>query len=288
MFILTGATGTGKTKLSLEFAYKYSFSIINFDSLSFYKDLTVVTAKPSEEDCLRVHHDLINFLNPYEKCNIFKFLHLVKEVKRKSFFVGGSIFYLQALIKKPYQENPIQENFKSFFERIYEFIDTDTTLSFLSSIDPNFLQKYSKNDHYRIKRAILFFLATNQPYSEQKSSEGEYSQYTIVETVLEKKDHLYFLEKRIDTMIQDGMIEEVADFLKKYPGSVLENTIGVKEVLMYLNKECSLTEMKEMIFIRTRQLAKRQKNFLKKFSTIKINMLTDQDPVKLLETIYPK
>lgn len=288
MFILTGATGTGKTKLSVDFALKHNLSIINFDSLSFYKDLTIVTAKPSKEDLLKVHHDVINFLNPYEKCNIKKFLNLVKNTSKESFFVGGSIFYLQSLVKQPYQEIPIKENLKIFFEQIYESIDSQTTLNLLHAIDPLFLQKYSKNDHYRIKRSILFFLATSQPYSEQKSLPGDFAHYTIVETVLEKSDHLIILQKRIDQMIENGMIDEISDFSKKYPNSILDNTIGVQETLLYLQGKYTLPEMKENIFIRTRQLAKRQKNFLKKFDTKKINMLKDQDPVKLLEIACPR
>lgn len=288
MFILTGATGTGKTKLSVDFASKHNLSIINFDSLSFYKDLAIVTAKPSKEDLLKVHHDVINFLNPYEQCNIKKFLNLVQNASKKSFFVGGSIFYLQSLVKQPYQEIPVEENLKIFFEQIYESIDSQTTLNLLNAIDPLFLQKYSKNDHYRIKRSILFFLATNQPYSEQKSSPGEFAHYTIVETVLEKSDHLIILQKRIDQMIKEGMIDEISEFSKKHPNSILNDTIGVKETLVYLQGKYTLPEMKENIFIRTRQLAKRQKNFLKKFDTKKINMLKDQDPVKLLEIICPR
>ncbi len=279
--ILTGATCTGKTKYSILLAKKLNTSIINADSLLFYKDLKIATAKPSEKDLNEVKHHLIDFLDHDEKFNAKNYVLKVEKIlkKEKSLVVGGSIFYIRALISGPFQENSIEDIRKKFLEKIINKISYDQLIDLLSKVDSFFFEKYSKNDFYRIKRALIFYIINNRPYSQERPTEGLLKDEKIIIFHLPKEKHDFLIKTRVQDMIKEGLIEE-AEKIKKLK-SPLMNVIGIKEAIDFLDKKTSLKEMTEKIYIRTRQVAKRQRNFLKNLKGMMINPL-EQDPIEMI------
>jgi tRNA dimethylallyltransferase len=320
IIIITGATASGKTSLSLELAqtlHKENIpaEIINFDSLLFYKDLNIGTAKPTADELNTVKHHLIDICTIQEEMNASRFcelaLPLVKEMHQNAIIpilVGGSAFYIRALVKGMYEGKSISKETRSLVEKItlekgYSFIRSE-----LKTNDPLSFNDLHENDEYRNIRAYEFFIQEGRPISEEKMkindpydfSDSEHEDWDILHFYLDipKEDHWPIIEKRTKHMIDAGLIAEVEAILKRSDISGEEKSlqsIGYKETVDHINllkgdEQASLNDLIEKIYIATRQLAKSQKTFFKKIEPkLKFHPIKDKDIIinKGLEFIRP-
>ncbi len=287
--IISGATATGKTKTSIDIARHFKerhFEIINFDSLLFYKELNIGTAKPSKEEIAEIQHHLVNISSISNELNANEFIELAKvkidELHDKSIIpilVGGSTFYLRALIKGMYDSVTISDEIRSESESLLKERGITFFLEYLKEHDPESLKILHENDHYRITRAYEHYRMTGSPISEEKKksdknqpydfSINQYPDWNIIHLNmhLEKELHWNLMKERAAKMIDSGLIEEVKNLLEsRFTGTEKPlQSIGYKETIDYLNgKISSKDELLEKIYIATRRLAKSQKTFLKK------------------------
>ncbi len=308
LIIISGPTACGKTSSSIKLA-RYLISknknseIINFDSLLFYKEISIGTAKPSLEEQNGILHHLVDIQSIENEINASDFVELAKlkisELQNKNILpilVGGSAFYLRALIMGMYEEvtplenqhlkNKIKEKWKMIYQEngIYEIIQ------YLKIHDPVSLQNYHENDHYRLVRACEHFDLTKKPISLQKKIFDSKNPYDFSSS---KYHHLHFymnlpkdthqdvIRKRTEKMIADGLILEVEDLIKMGLSTDLKplQSIGYKEVIDYLNGNIKTEdELIERIIISTRQLAKSQRTFFNKITPkFEINPLNQLD-----------
>lgn len=293
IIILSGATATGKTKTSIQIALDLEkkinkkVAIVNFDSTLFYNELNIGTAKPTEKEIQGVPHYLINIRPALTPINAFEFseiavLQIEKLLKLNHviLLVGGSAFYIRALIKGMYSENtnPDKHKVKDEINKSYKEDGITPLRDFLKQFDYESFNSLHENDHYRIIRAVEFFKLHNKKISEEKYQLNELEPYNLLKSPynhweilhchleIPKDIHWEIMEKRAKQMVNDGLIKEVKNLLKSgFTGQ--EKTlqlIGYKETLEYIQSEQTLDEYIEKIFISTRQLAKAQRTFFNK------------------------
>lgn len=286
VIVISGATATGKTDLSLNLAKKFNCPIINFDSLLFYKELNIGTAKPTPEELNIVKHHLVNVSSISNPLNAASFVKLalpiidnLHQLQQTPILVGGSGFYLQALLNGMYDSKTTDQEILLKSENLYAKEGIKPFLDILSQNDLESFKLYHENDHYRIRRAVEHFWMTGKPFSKSreemkhKLKNAPQNNWDIKHYYLNvpKDLHWPIIKKRTLKMIQNGLINEVKEILDQGFSPELKplQAIGYKEVCDYLNsesKEQNLDDLVEKIYISTRRLAKAQKTWFNKVS----------------------
>jgi len=285
MFALIGPTASGKSNLAIKLAKKLNYEILSLDSLSIYKEIDIASAKPSKEELKSIKHYGIDEIYPNEKFDVIKFIEIYKKIKHKNIIiVGGSSFYLKAMINGISPMPKIEENIKKEAKK--------KDYNFLKKIDKVYASKISSNDTYRIQKGIEIYLATNLPptlYFKQNPPKPIIKNIPIFEIQIDRKTLKERIKKRTQKMFEIGLIDEVAFLEKKYKDRRLPalKAIGIKEVLDYFNGKFTLNELKEKIITNTSRLAKRQQTFNKTQFPNKISTPIDKLEEIILNRIKP-
>lgn len=309
VIILSGATATGKSQMAIDIAtHLHSLGpwvIVNFDSLLFYKELSIGTAKPTQEEMKQIPHemvDVVHFHNPLNASDYIKMATPVinKHLKegKKIILTGGSAFYLRALIKGMYDSEPVSKLIRQEVHNLFESEGIDGVRAVLKKHDPLSFQNLHENDVYRNIRAVEHFLSTGYALSTERLKKEEDRPYdlslhqhgwdlTHFYLEIPKEAHWEIMKKRTQTMVKIGLINEVQGLLN-LGATGLEKplqSIGYKETLAYLNGHISSTEqLIDSIYLSTRKLAKAQKTFWNKLNPKQpINPL--KDSAKLIQTL---
>ena len=286
---IIGPTASGKSDLAIKIALKIDAYILSIDSLSIYKEIDVVSAKPSQEELKKVKHFGVNFLNPDEYFSVDIFINLYKEVyelcqkeRKNLIIVGGTSFYLKSLLEGLSTLPEISQMIK---KRVTQQLkNLEESYEFLHTIDPAYMQKISPNDAYRIEKALLIYEASALSPSEWflKNPPKPIIKDLAIFNIEVSRDILRErIAKRTGKMFELGLIDEVARLEQKYtrtPNAM--SAIGIVEVLDFFDAKTTKEEMLELISIHTAQLAKRQQTFNKtQFSD------TISAPLEALENI---
>jgi len=262
--------------------------IINFDSLLFYKELNIGTAKPTLEEKEGHPHLLIDICSAKEPMNAHDYIQRAEDkiischkAGEVPILVGGSAFYLRALIKGMYESTKVSEESKEEIDRLYKEEGIKPFIEFLQSKDPETMKILHENDHYRIIRAYEHILQTGQPFSAERKrmealnpydlSSGVHEDWEIHHIYLDlpKEEHWSYITRRTKQMFDQGLVKEVENLLSSgFTGEEKPlKSIGYIETIDYLqNKFESESEYLERISISTRQLAKSQRTFFKKIT----------------------
>ena len=297
IIIISGPTASGKTKTSVNLATKLGGEIINFDSLVFYKELTIGTAKPTQKEMNDIPHHLVGTHSIYSPLNAADFIkeavpiiNRIHERNKTVFLVGGSGFYLQALLHGMYDSPTTSEKILNQSETLYLKQGITPFLKILKDEDLESFERYHENDHYRIRRAVEHFWQTGQRFSTSRKKMQTDMNLTPIEKYewdlfhlyldIDKEEHFKIIQKRSQTMLKNGLIEEVRAILSKgADGSEKPlNSIGYKETISYIRGDFpSIEAYLERLNINTRRLAKSQRTWFKKVEKKSYNPLTDQD-----------
>lgn len=304
LIIVSGPTATGKTRISIEIAEKVPESVIvNFDSLLFYKEISIGTAKPTLEEQKGIPHYMIDVASISSPMNAADFIKMA-QAKIEDLFsqnkivilVGGSAFYLRALLKGMYESATPSEEIKTQIEKMFQEGGIESILGYLQTNDPESVKNYHINDHYRLMRAAIHFASTGTKISEQKQNLDEKDPYDLSSVVhpwsilhlyldLPKDKHFEIIQARTAKMFKDGLMEEIETLAGS--GFTLEEkplaSIGYKEAIEYRRGLFnSAEECMERISISTRQLAKSQRTFFNKIHPkISFNPLLDREKIVL-------
>lgn len=282
VIIVSGPTATGKTDLAIELAHKFGGEIVNFDSLLLYKEISIGTAKPTPLERNTIPHHMIDVRSISEPMNAADYaraaqpiIQKLHEEKKIVYLVGGSGFYLQALLRGMYDSPTTPEEVTKRSDELYEREGITPFLEFLRLNDEKSFQRYHSNDHYRIRRAVEHFWTTNSPLSVAREEKDESNQVLLRQNIhgwdvlhlyldLPKDEHLKIIEKRTDRMLTSGLVDEVRELLSSgFNGKEKPlQSIGYKEILDFISGDFStLEECRERIIISTRQLAKSQRTW---------------------------
>ncbi len=268
---IIGSTASGKTSLAIQTAKKIDAHILSLDSLSIYKDIDIVSAKPTRKERNGIIHYGIDHIYPYEDFDVTTFITLYKDVVKKCedvsknlVIVGGTSFYLKMLIEGvsllPSISQETQEHTKNYL------CELEKTYQWLYKLDPHYMAHIKSNDRYRIEKVLHIYLETKKIPTEYFKAVPPTPAISTPLPIYQIEWDRELLRKRIalrtKNMIKDGLIDEICMLEKKYTRAPnCMKAIGIKETLAYLDGLYSKNEMLEKITINTARLAKRQKTF---------------------------
>lgn len=271
MVILTGPTAVGKTELSIKLAKKIGGEIISADSMQVYRYMDIGSAKIKEEERQGISHHLIDVLNPEEEFNVYIFQKMAVECLKGIYergripvIVGGTGFYIQALLYDiEFEPQKECRKIREELEKIASEKGNAVLHQKLKELDPESAELIHENNSKRIIRALEFYELNKVPISkhnkEQRERKAAYNACYFVlnderEKIYERIDH------RVDKMVEEGLLEEVKQLKNKgcHKDMVSMQGLGYKELLSYLNGECTLEEAVYQIKRDSRHFAKRQ------------------------------
>lgn len=257
IIVITGPTGVGKTKLSIELAKRLNGEIINADSTQVYKEMNIGTAKITEDETESIPHHLFSFKRVNEEYTVYDYqidgrkkIDDIIDKNKTPIIVGGSGLYLNALIY----------NYKFYKEdNIYDFdcLSDEEMYGQLIKLDPNI--NIDKKNHQRLVRAYAKYINNSEPINNNGGKELIYDDIFIIGLTTERETLYKIINKRVDQMIENGLIKEVRDLIGTYGiTKEIKTAIGYKEFLPYFNEEIELDEVISNIKKNSRNYAKKQ------------------------------
>lgn len=273
LITIIGPTASGKTELGVKLAEKFGGEIVSGDSMQVYKEFEISTAKPTPCQMKKVKHHMVNILSVKEEFSTAKFKILASECINKileknklPFMVGGTGLYIDSVLKNTeYDFN--ESNLKKSNIDLTGF-DNFELMEILKKIDIKSAEKIHVNDLKRLKRAIEFFYSAGYPISEQvENSHKIPSPYKTCKIGLnfKNRDILYErINNRVDNMFESGIIDEVKNISVMKIGKTAKSAIGYKELLDFIEGNCSIDCAKENLKRATRRYAKRQLTWFRK------------------------
>ena len=269
--VLTGPTAVGKTALSIELAKAISGAIISADSMQVYKHMDIGSAKIMPEEMEGIRHYLVDEFEPDEEFHVARFVDRAKECLNEIYregkipiIVGGTGFYIQALL---YDVNFSEQNTNTEYRKELEYLAEEKGAEYLhkmlKEVDAASAEAIHANNRKRVIRALEFYHLTGTKISEHNETEKQKtSPYNFAYFVLtDNRKHLYErIEKRVDMMIKNGLVEEVQKLkdMGYHREMVSMQGLGYKEILDYLDGKMTLEEAVSLIKKETRHFAKRQ------------------------------
>ena len=271
IFSIFGPTGIGKSSLAIELAKKIDGEIIGVDSRQIYNGIPIGTAQPNTCQLKEVPHHLIGFKKLSERISAGEYIELIDrkvdeiiQKNKSAILCGGTGLYFKSLKEGIFEGSHTNDNIRSRLEKEYE-IDKEKLFKTLQKIDPDYSNKVHINNKKRLIRALEVYESTGKPMSKNFDSLSKNSRYANDYYFVYLKMNNDFLHprilKRIKYMIDDGMIDEVDEIIKRKINISHINYIGFKEISSFIKKEISINEAIDNIFVRTRQYAKRQKKW---------------------------
>lgn len=276
VIVICGPTASGKTSLSIELAKRIQGEIVSSDSMQIYQEMNIGTAKPTQEEMQGIQHYLLDFISPEERYSVADYKRdakkAIEEIIKKGkipIIVGGTGLYIDSLIYEiEYPNIEFDKEYRKELEKRVHVEGLEKLYEEAEKIDPLAIQKISQKDTKRILRILEIYHATGKTKTEQevesrkKPAEYDYRVYALKwdrEILYER------INKRVDQMLEQGLIEEVKGILKRhkeFPTAM--QGLGYKEVEKYLKGELTKEEMIEKIKMETRRYAKRQMTWFRK------------------------
>ncbi|OGC07333.1 tRNA (adenosine(37)-N6)-dimethylallyltransferase MiaA [candidate division WOR-1 bacterium RIFOXYD2_FULL_36_8] len=275
--IILGPTATGKTKFSIKLAEESNGEIISADSMQVYRGMDIGTAKPPLEERKNIPHHLIDIINPDEEWTVSDFIASTKKIipeiivrGKTPLIVGGTGLYLWALING--FSFPIVSGNEKIRENL-EKLTIEELYTKLNSVDKQSAEKIHQNDRKRIIRALEVYELTGSPITQmQKMKKSDTTETANIIGLNLSREQLYEkINRRADNMIKKGLIDEVEGLLAKGYSKNLRSfqALGYKEVVEYLEGRWTKEEMIEELKKRTRNFARRQMTWFKRFKNVK-------------------
>ena len=273
IILISGPTASGKTNFAIEFAKKNNGEIINADSMQVYKELKILTARPDKKEQKKIKHHLYGIVSVKSNFSTGQWLKLaikkireIKKLKKVPILVGGTGLYFNALEKGLVKipkipiafRNKIRLKQKEYGQKKFynKLLKIDQKVK--KKIDPNDIQRSIRAYEVKsfTKKSIYDWIKQTKPYFRESSFLKFYIN-------IDKENLINRIEKRINKMIRAGAVDEVKNYRKlnlhnQYSASKI---IGIEEIGKFLDKTLKLEKTKELILIRTRQYAKRQKTW---------------------------
>lgn len=277
LLIILGPTASGKTDLAIRVAKWLGTEIISADSRQFFRELSIGTARPSEEQLKAARHHLIGHISVRDKYNISRFEQDVLALLNDLFtnfqtvvMCGGSGLYIdavcQGLDEQPEHDPAIRHLLTTEFKNQgIQYLRDE-----LQRLDPEYYEEVDLSNPNRMIRALEVCLMTGTPYSSYRKGFQKRRDFRIVKIGIDiPREELYNrINTRVDKMMAEGLLDEVrANSGYRHLNAL--NTVGYKELFTYLDGECTLDVAVEKIKTNTRRYAKRQMTWFRKDNEIR-------------------
>lgn len=290
LFALTGATGIGKSQLSLSLAERFDAELIGMDSRQIYKGFVIGTAQPSACDRNRVRHHLVDFLSPMQSYSAGEFCRDVKQIleenpEKNFILVGGTGLYLQSLVLGLPKIPKIDEAIRTQYERMAEEQGVDTLYKMALEIDPESVQKLEGYNVQKIIRILEVWKTTGEKLSElQKNREGGIGEIPVY-WLNRSRENLYArINARVDKMMHDGWLQEIHELAKKVPiEAPAWQSLGYRELLC-AKSDSEIAKILEEVKKKTRNYAKRQLTWFRwQVKSTSVDLDIEENPADFIE-----
>jgi tRNA dimethylallyltransferase len=290
LLVIAGPTAAGKTAVAIKLAQQLKTEIISADSRQFYREMSIGTAKPTDEELAAAKHHFINSHSVTENFNVGDFekqsLQLLDELFKthdRVIMAGGSGLFIQAVTKGfddlPVADAATREKLNlELAEKGIQFLQDQ-----LKTADPDYYNLVDLNNPQRLIRALEVFEATGKPISSYRKAVTNKRSFNCIKIGLDLPREILYqrINQRVDDMIAQGLVEEVRSLLPYRQLNAL-NTVGYSELFGYFNGKTDLNTAIELIKQNTRRFAKRQLTWFRKDKEIKWLMADDPE---LIDTI---
>ncbi len=263
IYVIVGPTGIGKTKLSIALAKHFDTEVISGDSVQVYKELTIGSAKVLPSEMEGIKHHLIDILDPKEEFSVALFQKLVREKiteiqtnNKIPIIAGGTGLYIKSVLYDYNFENTKRDN---NLEEKYQDLTNEELHKILEEKDFEASHNIHQNNRKRVLQAIS--RSKTNKVSQNKNKDNKLFDFKIIGLKLNRELLYELINKRVDTMIKNGLIEEVKSLYDKGVKGNSVSAIGYKELYQYFEGEMSLEESIDKIKQHSRNLAKKQFTF---------------------------
>lgn len=281
IIVICGPTASGKTALSIELAKKINGEIVSADSMQIYDEMQIGTAKPDEEEMQGIKHYLIGSVKPTTRYSVSEYkkdaIKAIEEILKKGktpIIVGGTGLYVNSLIYGiDYPEVKTDLEYRKQLEQEAEEQGLEYLYEKAKQIDEKAMQNISINDKKRILRVLEIYKETGKTKTQlelESRANGVPYDYKVFAINMTREILYDRINKRVDIMLEKGLIEEVRMLYKKYGEELCTSIqgIGYKEVIEYIKNLITKEEMIEKIKMETRRYAKRQLTWFRKIENI--------------------
>lgn len=275
-WVLTGPTASGKTMLSIRLAKEYDCEIVCMDSMQIYRGMNIGTAKPTEEEMAGIPHHMLDVADPVEAFSVARYQELAEECiadiharGKRALLVGGTGLYLRAL-RQPMAMGDVSadEGVRAELEALAAEEGGKQRLhDMLEAVDPETAARLHLNDVRRAVRALEVHRLTGVPFSKQPQLQTESRFVYRVASLTMDRALLYArIEKRVDQMIGQGLVDEVRGLLDSGVPADCQamKAIGYKEIVPYIRGESTWEETDYLLKLNTRHYAKRQLTWMRR------------------------
>lgn len=290
VIVIVGPTASGKTATSIKVAKELNGEIVSADSMQIYKDMNIGTAKPTVEEQEGIKHYMLDVVYPNEEFNVAKYKEMaecaIEEILSKGklpIIVGGTGLYINTLVDAiEFLDIGEDLNYRNEMLKRAQIEGNEIIHDELKKIDKESAAIIDKNNVRRVIRALEIYRLTGKTKSDldkesRKEPKYDYRMYGID---LDREELYDRIEKRVDIMLKDGLIDEVKNLVQKYKISKTAiQGLGYKEVIEFLNDEISYEDMVEKLKMETRRYAKRQLTWFrrdKRISWYNINDIAEK------------
>lgn len=288
LILILGCTGSGKGGLGRELALRLGGEIISVDSMKVYRRMDIGTAKPPVEVRAAPRHHLIDVVEPSEEFSVARYVELadaaIADIHTRGkpiLVVGGTALYVKALTEGLFEGTTSDPEVRQRL-RADALTDPDRAHQRLQAVDPAAAALIHRNDVRRIVRALEVYELTGRPISELQAQWDRQVRYECILFGIRRgrEDQSRRITARVERMMAAGLVEEVRALLAE--PTPLSNTackaLGYSEIIRHLRGECSLAAAVEEIKIHTRRLAKAQRTWFRRFSSMRwIDVAEDAD-----------
>ena len=271
VYVLAGPTATGKSDLSISLANKINGNVINSDSMQVYKNLKILTARPSLSEMKNIDHHLYGYVDGNERYNVERWcndaVEIIKQTSAKNLtpiLVGGTGLYINTLINGLIDLPPIPESVKIESEKILKEFGKDFLINQIKNVDSDSLKEINHNDTVRLRRIWEVFESTGKKFSEWKLNKNKKFitnyKFKILLFLPNREKNYQVVNSRFVKMIKGGAVEEVKKLLELdlHDSLPVMRAHGVPEIKKYLANEISLEECISKGQQVTRNYVKRQ------------------------------
>lgn len=292
--VIVGPTASGKSSLAVAIAKKENGEVVSADSMQIYKHMDIATAKVTKDEMDGVPHHLVDFVEPWENFSVAEFkelalskMRLISKSGKTPVLAGGTGLYVDTVINNTnfldYEKNETREELlKRADEEGLESLWNELFL-----VDEKSALKIHKNDKKRIVRALELFKTTGKTMTDQRElshlEKSEFS-FCIIGLTAETRQFLYDrINRRVDFMLQNGLLEETKAFFENEHSQTAKQAIGYKELKPFLDGEISLEEATENLKRETRRYAKRQLSWFRRNKNINWLYIDNESEETLLQ-----